>query len=89
MCLVNARSDGQIALIFSPVVPLPRRYRLTQDPSSPARCLHCVDVLRYHISTIWRSSFCVDTHINYLDCLEHLSGLSTMLSIVPQSVRCY
>lgn len=56
-------------------MPLPLRYRLTQDPSSPSHCLHCVDVLRYHISTIWCSSFCVDTHINYLDCLEHLSGL--------------
>lgn len=47
-------------------------------------CLHCVNVLRYHISMVWCSSLCVDIHINYPDCSEHLSGLSTIPSIVPR-----
>ena len=63
---------------------LPLCAYLSSDASCLALCLHCGCA---ELTFLLRcSSFCVDIHINYSDCQEHLSGVTTLLSTVSPSV---
>ena len=58
--------------------PPPPPASSSSDPSCLPLCLHrgCAE-----LTFLLRcSSFCVDIHINYPDCQEHLSGVTILLS---------
>lgn len=58
--------------------PPPPPASSSSDPSCLPVCLHrgCAE-----LTFLLRcSSFCVDIHINYTDCQEHLSGVTILLS---------
>lgn len=77
---------GQTDCIYllSHCVCIPFLCRLPSDPSCLGLCLHCGCAELTFL--LWCSSFCVDIHINYPDCQEHLSGVTTLLSAASLSL---